>query len=63
MREPLTLYCSLSLRERAGVRAGRNTPHSQCAPGLAGPGRSAGSPHAARKPRFAPNPLPRGARE
>jgi branched-chain amino acid transport system ATP-binding protein len=41
----------------SGAPAG---PHLQCALRLAGRSRSAGSPHAARKPRFAPNPLPEG---
>ena len=35
-------------------------PHLQCAPGLAGPDRDVGSPHAARKPHDAPHPLPEG---
>ena len=35
-------------------------PHLQCASGLASPDRCAGSPHAARKTRYAPNPLPEG---
>ena len=35
------------------------SPHLQRAFGLAGPNRSAGSPHAARKPPLTPSPLPR----
>ena len=35
-------------------------PHLQCAFGLASPNRCAGSPHAARKPGYAPQPLPEG---
>ena len=38
-------------------RAGLEDPHLQGAFGLASPNRCAGSPHAARKPGFAPNPL------
>ena len=38
---------------------GPDHPHLQCALRLASRNRSAGSPHAARNPRFAPNPLPR----
>ena len=33
-------------------------PHLPCAPGLAGPGRFAGEPQAARNPRYTHNPLP-----
>ena len=51
-------------RHSAPVRGARETrllamrqhPHLQCASGLASPDRCAGSPHAARKPCFAPNP-------
>ena len=38
-------------------------PPLQGAPGLASPGRSAGSPHAARNPGLAPSPLASGERE
>ena len=47
------------------MNAGRITIHPllQSASGLAGPDRSAGSPHAARNPRLAPSPLPARERE
>ena len=51
-----TLADALDL-EPAVVAGG---PHLQCASRLASRDRSAGSPHAARKPRFAPSPLPGG---
>ena len=67
---PSRWRCSLSRwRERVGVRAcyqpqrRRAATHLQCASGLASPDRFVGSPHAARKPHFAPHPLPKGARE
>ncbi|MBA3591245.1 MAG: TatD family hydrolase [Methylibium sp.] len=48
-----------ALPRLAALEAGPSSP-LQGAPGPAGPGRSVGSPHAAREPHLAPSPLPEG---